>query len=118
MSVFAELTGITLPQNQIRMGLHPDRYPPIPISHGFDHIDHCVNSVRESLMCSVDVTPNVWVWDEGRKSSFPRLDTVHTCRNFDKVRAWAVEHQLEELVLTEHVKDDLEYDEFWRVAVC
>jgi hypothetical protein len=59
-------------------------------------------------MCSVDVTPNVWLWDESRHTSFPRLDTVHTCRNFESIRNWAKEHRLETLVLNVHVGDDLE----------
>ncbi|KZP06292.1 hypothetical protein FIBSPDRAFT_842279 [Athelia psychrophila] len=44
--------------NVIRQALAPDYYPMLRINHDFDHVDHCVNSLRESLMCSVDITPN------------------------------------------------------------
>lgn len=97
----------------VRQALHPEYYPPKPIERGFDHIDHCINSIRDSVMCSVDVTPNIWIWDEVRQRSVPRLDTVHTCRNFEKIRDWAKIHHLEkELIYTVHVEDDLEYAGF------
>ena len=29
-----------------------------------DHIGHCIDSIRESLVCNADLTPNVWQWRE------------------------------------------------------
>lgn len=79
----------------IRKALHPDRYGPMPLGTmddrypPFDHVDHCVNAIRESLMCSADISVNTFEYDAYLNRSVPRLDTWHTCRDFGKVQDWA-----------------------------
>ncbi|KZS95188.1 hypothetical protein SISNIDRAFT_408923, partial [Sistotremastrum niveocremeum HHB9708] len=88
--------------NNIRHALWPERYgvPKLapPIIKGdtvlFDHVDHCINIIRESIVCHADITPNVWQWDEDRQVSFPHFDNIHTCRNWDAIMDWAREHQM------------------------
>jgi hypothetical protein len=59
-------------------------------------------------MCSADVTPLVWTWDEEAQRSFPRSDTLHSCRNFEKIQEWAKDNQVNgEVILAVHVEDDL-----------
>jgi len=94
--------------NKLRQALHPDYYPHYG-AKGIDHNEHCLNSIRQSLMCSVDVTPIVWQWDEKAQRSFIRTDTLHSCRNFENIRKWAKENQLDrEMIFTVHVEDDLD----------
>ncbi|KZS90735.1 hypothetical protein SISNIDRAFT_414902 [Sistotremastrum niveocremeum HHB9708] len=88
--------------NNIRQALWPERYgipelipslikgDPVP----FDHVDHCVNILRENIMCNADITPDVWQWDEDKQMSFPRFDTVHTCRNWEAIIDWAKARQM------------------------
>ncbi|KZS87708.1 hypothetical protein SISNIDRAFT_535241 [Sistotremastrum niveocremeum HHB9708] len=88
--------------NVIRKALSPQRYQPpnnVLIDTGdgliaFDHVDHCVNSIRESLMCNADISVNVWQWDAKRKRSIPRLDVLHTCKNWEGIAGWAHENNL------------------------
>lgn len=96
----------------IRQALYPDRYGAMnstvflvdlrahseePLSKvPFDHVAHCINSIRESLMCSADITPNVWYWDERVQRSIPSFDVVHECRDFGALKEWALERQLDE----------------------
>lgn len=121
--VWIILTGLRLSssQNTIRKALHPDHYssantsqilpdirippdanadahkpgpgplPQIP----FNHIAHCINSIRESLMCSADITPVVWHWDERVHKAFPAFDVVHECRDYEGIKAWTLGHHLE-----------------------
>jgi len=83
--------------NMIRKALHPERYGPIPLGTmddrypPFDHVDHCVNSIRESLMCAADISANTFVYDEYLGTDVPRLDVWHTCRDFGKIQVWARE---------------------------
>lgn len=55
------------------------------------HLDHCSNSISQSLMCSSDASTIHWLWNE----SIPRWQAdgriVHTCRNFEAIRDWAFE---------------------------
>lgn len=69
----------------------PLELPKVP----FNHIGHCINAIRESLMCSADVTPIVYYWDEQIQRSVPGFDAVHVCRDFEGIRKWALERKLE-----------------------
>jgi Mycotoxin biosynthesis protein UstYa len=87
----------------LRKEFHPEYYGEMETQspsmgvvdpNDFDHVGHCIDSLRESIMCSADITPIVWIWDEERKRSTPRLDVVHTCRNFEKLQDWGKAHKL------------------------
>ncbi|KAJ7645032.1 hypothetical protein DFH06DRAFT_1136505 [Mycena polygramma] len=65
-----ELSGMGFPgsqlmgvQNQIRQALHPTYYPNRgvhPFSPRMYHIDHCVERIRQEIMCNVDTSVLVW----------------------------------------------------------
>ena len=57
------------------------------------HIDHCVETLRLSLMCYSDVTPLLAELTPDRPGGF-QLDfnVHHKCRNFDKVTEFLREH--------------------------
>lgn len=98
----------------VRKALHPERYkmyePPSLLGLGpFDHIDHCLNGIRESLMCSADITPNTWLWEEKYGYNIPRIDTVHTCRDFEKIKDWAEARHINSFDKSVHSIDDLEF---------
>ncbi|KIM95540.1 hypothetical protein OIDMADRAFT_133628 [Oidiodendron maius Zn] len=50
------------------------------------HRDHCLDHIRQQLMCHVDLTPIPVIWYEGHGRSFVQSDVVHTCRNWDAVQ--------------------------------
>ncbi|KZS89128.1 hypothetical protein SISNIDRAFT_417199, partial [Sistotremastrum niveocremeum HHB9708] len=91
--------------NYVRRALWPERYGPPEMgppgivigsdTEPFDHTDHCVNILRENILCNADITPNVWQWDESRGVSFPHFDSIHTCRNFDAIRDWAMARKID-----------------------
>jgi len=59
------------------------------------HITHCLDILRQQLMCSVDMgmLGQVW-WDRKEPKPFVDFNTKHVCRNFEAVRQWAEEKQL------------------------
>jgi hypothetical protein len=65
----------------------------------FRHWDHCIDALRQSLMCNADVSPLSFHVAEpppgavGEIGIFPRLSTVHSCRDFDGIRRWALDHR-------------------------
>ncbi|KAL2705719.1 hypothetical protein AAEP93_000969 [Penicillium crustosum] len=91
--------------NDLRMLLYPERFPGIAgvtDKNGvidrerieFRHWDHCVDSIRETLMCHADVAPIPFrVNFPANQVIVPRLATTHTCRNFTKIQEWAKEHR-------------------------
>ncbi|KAJ0103755.1 hypothetical protein J7T55_001374 [Diaporthe amygdali] len=58
------------------------------------HISHCLDTIRQTLMCNADtgVLGQVW-FDHESPTAFPDFNTRHKCKNFDDISRWAVEHQ-------------------------
>lgn len=80
----------------VRKSLYPTYYddPELQAFFQTSHIEHCIDSIRSSLMCSADISPMVWQWWEPSAKIEPRNDIVHTCRNFDAIREWAKENKV------------------------
>ncbi|KAF7585873.1 hypothetical protein BBP40_009948 [Aspergillus hancockii] len=53
------------------------------------HLDHCIDMLRQKLMCDPDVGMVTYVWAKGWKQAFPDFNTVHKCRDYSKVLEWA-----------------------------
>lgn len=69
------------------------------------HVSHCVDILRQQLMCTVDVgvLGQVWV-HKGEPKAFTDFNTRHMCRDFEAVRKWAEERQLPESVPGDFLK--------------
>ncbi|KAJ7513185.1 hypothetical protein B0H11DRAFT_2268125 [Mycena galericulata] len=90
--------------NQVRMALDPDYYPEMRISTTNNrvpeqeditkHIGHCVDWLRQSIMCTGDTSVIVWQWHDSSNSSGPSAEIAHTCRKFDKLQDWGKEHAM------------------------
>ena len=101
------------PWNKIRKALHPGWpvtfIPSISLTLSSDyytqmtedpyvtqmHITHCVNSIRQSLMCASDISTipfNVQsIVIKGTHTTpkrLPSFDVQHSCRNFTKIKEW------------------------------
>lgn len=49
------------------------------------HVDHCIDALRQSVMCTSDITPNVFQWTSHERVE-AHATVVHQCRDLDKVR--------------------------------
>lgn len=58
------------------------------------HPAHCLDILRQQLMCTVDIAVlgKVW-WNRDAPVPFPDFNTKHKCRNYDAIRQWAEERQ-------------------------
>ncbi|KAF2439302.1 hypothetical protein P171DRAFT_370123, partial [Karstenula rhodostoma CBS 690.94] len=57
------------------------------------HLDHCIDVLRQDMMCHVDVTPYFIVYDETAPVGETFDFSPHQkCRNFDKIRQWNVDN--------------------------
>ncbi|KAK4083405.1 hypothetical protein Purlil1_10642 [Purpureocillium lilacinum] len=83
--------------NTLRMGLfyNYDRYKildeGVPTENLYSHFDHCVDMLRESLMCTADITPYIFydpLDKPRRRDPLPDWSATHTCRNFDAILRW------------------------------
>lgn len=82
----------------IRKALYPDYYPemrPDPNNLEDLHWNHCIESLRQSLTCSADISPLVWQWVDRVKQVKIVGNIAHTCRNYDKIKQWALDRRLD-----------------------
>jgi Mycotoxin biosynthesis protein UstYa len=79
----------------IRKSLHREYYHAIHDEAelaGFlkvEHLGRCVDALRQSLMCSADVSVVVWQRSNDTGRIHAHTDVAHTCRDFDRIREWA-----------------------------
>jgi hypothetical protein len=61
-------------------------------------VAHCLDTLRQVLMCNVDTGVLGQVWTLQHTSDtpepFPDFNTAHKCKNFDAVRAWGEAFQV------------------------
>lgn len=60
-----------------------------------EHLGHCIEDLRQSLMCAADVSPIPFVLDGNGKAVVDVNSVVHRCRDFDAVREWARKRPVE-----------------------
>jgi len=58
------------------------------------HASHCLDVLRQQLMCTTDFNVFGQVWIDSIKQPFPDFMTKHKCKNFDAIRQWAYDHQV------------------------
>lgn len=91
--------------NDLRKAFYPDRYPgKWPYRDGeidyksvtFMHWDHCIDALRQTIMCHGDVSVLPFHINPINQNLVPELATRHTCRNFEKIQDWARVRQADE----------------------
>ncbi|KAF7794600.1 hypothetical protein EIP86_005736 [Pleurotus ostreatoroseus] len=60
-----------------------------------DHIGHCLNMLRQALMCSADLSVNTMMWSDSKNQAMWDPDSVHTCKNWEAIEDWAQQHILQ-----------------------
>ncbi|RAH46174.1 oxidase ustYa family protein [Aspergillus brunneoviolaceus CBS 621.78] len=88
--------------NFIRQAFYPERYGrsmyhkdgTLDYSANLRLPDHCIDQVRQSLMCSADTSIIPVQWNDATKSMRPRVDTIHTCKKYDQLLEWTIGRNL------------------------
>jgi hypothetical protein len=55
--------------------------------------DHCVDYIRQALMCFAGVSPTSFYFDPKRGNK-PRTEGLHMCQNYDRIKDWALDRQV------------------------
>lgn len=73
----------------IRKTIYIDFYPEIKSATLMTHVDHCIDTLRQSIMCQGDLTPILIVWSESKHRLMPDFESRHLCRDFPLLKKWA-----------------------------
>lgn len=75
--------------------LYPDRYDHNRSDPAVGkHMGHCVEWLRQSLLCNADIGTITWAWKDREQAVVAHDASVHQCRNFHDIWKWARDHQL------------------------
>ncbi|KAL4960883.1 oxidase ustYa family protein [Aspergillus stella-maris] len=78
------------------------------VSSFWEHLDHCSESLRQSLMCSSDVSTIHWAWSDKHQKWQADGRVQHTCRDFSRIRGWAFERTAGAVDFAKWVEDPLQ----------
>ena len=51
-------------------------------------LDHCIDTLRETLQCNMDLTPVPHIWSEAKGMYLAETQLIHTCRKFGDLVDW------------------------------
>ncbi|KAM0452002.1 hypothetical protein ACHAPV_009725 [Trichoderma viride] len=104
MEVFHHLHCLNL----LRRVTYKEYYEPLggEFGHGPGalqaHTDHCIEVLRQNIQCNADIGLFTFYMIPDDPLAWPELNSKHVCRNFDKVRRWALDHSVGNMEVLEH----------------
>ncbi|KAK4870691.1 hypothetical protein LT330_005039 [Penicillium expansum] len=79
----------------VRHYLHRDYYnatDELKESNLEEHIDHCLDDIRQTLMCHADISIYTYDWIPNYRKPWPNFRVDHECVNWELLDDWAKEH--------------------------
>ncbi|KAI9155098.1 D-amino-acid oxidase [Paramyrothecium foliicola] len=76
----------------MRQALYPDYYFKNNVKlqrHLQDHLDHCIDNIRMTLMCKADISLGSYDWVDNNRRPLTNFRSEHSCYNWDMVNNWA-----------------------------
>ncbi|CAK7221034.1 hypothetical protein SBRCBS47491_004389 [Sporothrix bragantina] len=77
--------------NNLRKLIHPEYYPVVDDPRARMHDSHCIDQLRQQVMCAGDATPVPVKWHAAAQRSYVKSDVVHTCRNFRQLKNFTLD---------------------------
>ncbi|KAF8877558.1 hypothetical protein CPB84DRAFT_1688693, partial [Gymnopilus junonius] len=67
------------------------------------HLEHCIDNLRQALMCTADSGMITFEWVRGFSTPYPDFNTRHRCRNFEKMIGWQNANGVDSVIPQSHV---------------
>jgi hypothetical protein len=52
------------------------------------HLEHCVDVIRQRLMCTADASIVTFRWVKGLSTPYPNFHTQHMCNDYEGLLRW------------------------------
>ena len=78
----------------IRQALHPESYDG-PKRHMSEHLDHCLDNIRQLVMCKADISLQTYDWVDNNPRPFANFKIEHECVNFEAINDWSRLHSFD-----------------------
>jgi hypothetical protein len=76
--------------NMLRMRIYSEQYPDMLTDNARIHVDHCIESLRELIMCEGNMTPIPIEWSQTGGRINPNYAQKHSCRDFNALKTWTL----------------------------
>ena len=63
----------------------------------FNHLEHCLELLRQSLMCNADMSIITFHWGHLQATPLANWTFPHTCKSWDAIEDWASQRHVERL---------------------
>jgi len=97
LNVFHELHCVEQMYEWLYRDIYLPDITPMEYKDQVGHLEHCLEALRESVMCHSDLSIVSMRW--GHKQALPLANWTnpHVCKNWDAVQDWAEEHYIKRL---------------------
>ncbi|KAK5989231.1 Transacylase cctO-like protein [Cladobotryum mycophilum] len=85
----------------VRRSLHREHYN-MTGSIVDEHVDHCLDSLRQYVMCNADVALVTYDWLPNYRDPWANFDNVHKCVDWKALEDWALAHSFTDGDLLQH----------------
>lgn len=115
---------LTIKQEQIHRWMYQGEYYPEGLSEKehhdqFNHIEHCLELLRQSLMCNADMSIITLRWGHSQATPLANWTFPHTCKSWDAIENWASQRQVERIFEPDWLKHPTlgsgEFCYFWLI---
>ncbi|KAK5997739.1 Transacylase cctO-like protein [Cladobotryum mycophilum] len=94
LDVFHELHCLNVVREQVYREYYPDKHSK---AKQLEHADHCIDMLRQVLMCHGDIAVQTFGWRDDYRWPWPNFRVDHECRNWDAIMEWAGDNYVENL---------------------
>ncbi|KAK2011708.1 hypothetical protein LZ32DRAFT_517238, partial [Colletotrichum eremochloae] len=91
LDVFHQIHCLNVIREQVYREFYPDKHSK---EKQLEHVDHCIDMIRQVLMCHGDLSVQTYTWIDDYRWPWPNFDIDHTCRKWDLVMNWAEYHYI------------------------
>ncbi|KXG51447.1 uncharacterized protein PGRI_094590 [Penicillium griseofulvum] len=84
LDVFHQLHCLKYVRHFIFQDYYNDTMPWTPT-----HVDHCIDSIRQNLMCNADLSLMTFHWVDDDMAPKPLFRRTHECANWENIQEWA-----------------------------
>lgn len=82
-------------RNYIREYIHKDLYPSLERpDRRWLHVNHCLDTLRQIILCHGDVSVVTFDWDIHEHDPFPDFYVQRECRNWNSILEWTLTRQV------------------------
>ncbi|KAI0385445.1 hypothetical protein F5Y04DRAFT_276774 [Hypomontagnella monticulosa] len=79
--------------NYIRQRAYKEHYEELPMAEM--HLDHCIDSIRQTLMCLPNDSLIMYDWSPNLMGPAPRFISQRQCVDWSGINSWAVAHRVD-----------------------